>query len=91
MKLLADAIGLRTFRFCGRVLDPLEVQVQRKLVVLAVTAVFAASVGQYPEKWHTVVFVAGQHFVVEQVRSNSPAITVLDEVGDQSLISSSRS
>jgi hypothetical protein len=59
VKPLANSIGLRTFGFGTRVVDALKVQVKRKLVVLSVTAVFAASVGQYSEKWHTVLFLPG--------------------------------
>ncbi len=57
MKPLTDAIGLRTFGFCTCMVDPFKVQIQRKLVVLAVTAVLATSVGQYPKQWNAVLFV----------------------------------
>ena len=50
MKSFTDAIGLRTFGFGARVVYTLKVQVQRKLMVFAVAAVLAASVGQYPKQ-----------------------------------------
>ena len=78
MKPLADAIGLRTFGFGARMLDTLEVQVQRKLMVLAVTAVLAASVGQYPKQWHAVLFVPRQHPVIEHIRSSNGVFAVIE-------------
>lgn len=78
MKPLADAIGLRTFRFCACVVNPFEVQVQRKLVMLAVAAVLAAPVGQYPEQWNTVFFVPRQHPVIEHVSGSDGVFTVVE-------------
>lgn len=58
--------------------DPLEVQIQRKLVVLAIAALLAASVGQYPKQWHAVVFVPGQHPVVEHFCSSNGVFAVIE-------------
>jgi len=54
MKPLADAIGLWTLGLGSRVVNPFEIQVQRKLMVLAVAAVLTTPVGQYPQQWNTV-------------------------------------
>lgn len=77
MKPLANSIGLRTFGFGTRVVNALKVQV-RKLVVLSVTAVFAAPVGQYSEQWHTVLFVSGEYPVIEHIRSSDGVFAVIE-------------
>ncbi len=44
VKPFTNAIGLWAFGFCACVIDPLKIQVERKLVVLVVAAVLATSV-----------------------------------------------
>ena len=60
MEALADAVGLRTLRFCPGVVNAFQVKIQRVFVLLAVAAVLAATVGQDTQQRYILFLILGR-------------------------------
>ena len=78
MKALSNTIGLWALGLGAGVLNVLQIQIQCILVVLAVAAVFTASIRQETQQCNALLFVQGQHPVIEHVSRSNGVLSVVE-------------
>jgi len=77
MEAFADTVGLRVASLGAAVVDVLHRQVQFVLVVLALAAIFRATIGEHAQQRNFVLLEERQHTVVEQISRDQGGLAVV--------------
>lgn len=75
MKAFADAVRLRTLRFCSRMIDVLQLQIELIGVVFGATTIFGAPVGQDAQQANAMLFRPGNYPIAEQFGGRQRILT----------------
>src|SRR5262249_27099621 len=77
MEPFTDAIGLRRFSFCFRVVNIFQRKIEFIFMMLPGTTIFSSTISEYPEQINSVFFKEGQHPVIEHVCCYQSTFTIV--------------
>ena len=75
---LDDSIGLRALGLGSGVVHILDREIELVLVVLRVSAIFRASVGQHAAQPDLVLIIEGHHTVVEEIGRGERGLAIVE-------------
>jgi len=77
MESLNDAIRLRAFCFCPRVVNVLDCEIELVFMPLGIAAVFRSAVGEHAEQLNTLLLKEGKYSVVQEVGGGDRGLAIV--------------
>ena len=78
MEALADSIGLWALGLGAGVIDVLDGEIELVVVMLGVTAILRAAIGQHPAQHNAVLLEERQHPIVQNLRRGDWRLAVIE-------------